>query len=176
MRSKSLPTDQLACSKGISSSFMVMATGRTKGESSIPISIIGRLPGSSARFDDDFGGHRVRDVTGLVCAMVQISELFRGGGIVGPGDPWPETNAQHRYGAGRVLAGLTYRVVFVAIHHQTSFGGIEQEEQHVAGRQRGHERLLRIDCIWPGKRHGNHTWRTRGRNHAAAIKAPLVRS
>src|SRR5262245_19902985 len=40
MRSKSLPMDQLACSKGSPMSFMEIATRRTKGESNIPISSI----------------------------------------------------------------------------------------------------------------------------------------
>ena len=42
MRSKSLPTDQLPCSKGISSNFSVTATRRTNGESNIPINSIRR--------------------------------------------------------------------------------------------------------------------------------------
>src|SRR5450432_1216551 len=38
--SKSLPTDQLRCSKGTCNKFMLTATRRTKGESNIPIKII----------------------------------------------------------------------------------------------------------------------------------------
>src|SRR5882672_1652159 len=40
MRPKSFPTDQLPCSNGRSSSFIVIATRRTNGESNIPINNI----------------------------------------------------------------------------------------------------------------------------------------
>ena len=42
--SKSLPTDQLRCSKGIFSRFMLTATRRTKGESNMPMRIISDRP------------------------------------------------------------------------------------------------------------------------------------
>src|SRR6478735_8113240 len=59
MRSKSRPTDQLACSKGMSSSFIVTATRRTNGESNIPISSIQRVSRSLLKIGqvvDDSGG------------------------------------------------------------------------------------------------------------------------
>src|SRR5271166_1279780 len=54
MSSKSLPTDQLRCSNGNSSKFMLTATRRTNGESNMPIKIIGSVPA----FHNEPGRHQ----------------------------------------------------------------------------------------------------------------------
>src|SRR5688572_27817540 len=63
IRSKSRPTDQFACSNGISSSFIDIATRRTNGESNIPISSIDAPPsGLEKEIPDQRGDHdRVED-------------------------------------------------------------------------------------------------------------------
>src|ERR1700733_9854878 len=65
MRSKSLPTDQSACSKSICSSCMLTATRRTNGEPNMPI--------SSTRRASRRAGSFLRAVTDLDAERAQLA-------------------------------------------------------------------------------------------------------
>src|SRR5262245_43921962 len=116
MRSKSLPTDQLRCSKGMPSNLALTATGRTNGESNIPINFILRAswwgrPSYSQLFalstchstglDGDFRLDGVGDVTGLVRAVMEVVELGRRRRSLSPRDLRTQRHLEHGHGALR---------------------------------------------------------------------------
>src|SRR5258708_33824895 len=100
MRSKSRPTDQSRCSNPMPSSFMLMATRRTNGESNMPMSItVGSpvaplgapvLPGNSTPPAGVAALTRLdgRCVMDPIVSTEWLAAELAGADLVGLGAPW----------------------------------------------------------------------------------------
>jgi hypothetical protein len=124
---------------------------------------------------DDLGPDRVGDEAFLVRAMMKLGDFVR---RRPPFARKPYTRVERHLGdeklAALVLGHHAQRVVLVDVDHEARLGGKPQEEQHVAARQRGDERLFRIDRVGAGVRQRHARRRRGGRHLDPAVEAPDV--
>ncbi len=109
-------------------------------------------------------------------AVVEVGDGWLVRRVAAPGDARAERDLGHRHLPVGVLLQHAFRFVDIIIDDQPRAPGEVDEEQHVAGGERGDEGLLRVDpCrVRPGRR--NDVRARGGRHHRAAVERPFVRA
>src|SRR5690348_14522328 len=110
-------------------------------------SFSGAITNGEARsmLDRDFTLHAVGGEAILVAAMMEVSDLRRCWRITSPADFGTQSHLRNRDLPDRVLLHDANRFVDVRGNREARASCIIEEEEHVAGGDRGDQRLLGID-------------------------------
>src|SRR5438034_5318745 len=95
------------------------------------------------RLDNHLGPHRIGDETFLVGIVVQFGE-HRRRRRRSEFDRGPQRDSRHRHATFGILLEHAFGIVDVAVDDQLPRRGQAHEPEHVTGRERGDEELLRI--------------------------------
>ena len=111
-----------------------------------------------------------------VRAVVEVGDGRRVGRLAAPCDMRAERDSRHRDLAVGALFQKAVRLIDIFVDDEAGAAGEVDEEQHMAGRQRGDEGLLGIDRGGFGPGRGDDV-RARARRHdMAAVERPFVRA
>src|SRR6476469_9620486 len=149
-----------------------MMTIRAVAGTVTPIAALPRYSAASTRLAVDRRLDRIRDVAEVVRLVVHRRYVVgRGPLVTAPHDVRMQDDARHRHQSGGILLEEAFGVVDIVVNAMTVLRSERQEEQHVATRDRGNERFLRIHRCRVGIRQRHRMRRRRSGYLRATVEA-----